>query len=483
MCPNCSLKWRILPHAGVAALLLSAVSAGISSTAPANPPLVSEISLDWAVSASGGIVEAEVAELNDPRITYRVTAILKETDAPLLKLGTVLEDTRHFSPDQKPGDKAVLFFFEQEPTVHAAINFSRPRGEGGLAIGRDRRPILTPDELLARIRRLVEDGRRENGGKTAKVCKEGIVAVFEVGVDPDYGHVMYSNVLVPPQSASESKAALDPREVFTVFSRIDFAGQDVGWYWPKTPGAKLVAKYEQRVREAILWARQHKMKGRAPWREITAGAVATDLSPDGDLIVAIGFGIVSLIDPATGDTIHRSTEGTRSPLGLTQFILSPGGKFFAHLSANGDAIVVDIAGKQVKSRGKLPWSLSRTIPPVWPVQFSFSPDARYLALNLDSRVAGWGNALVVWGTDSGECVFTKSPNWQRKKEFYIRGFGPSSRYLRYEETAYWDLEEGRPQAWVHTDWTLANPRPDPVRDKNARQLEAMKPQGPGRPDE
>ena len=482
MCANYPSTPRITTLARVALLLsLSLIKVGAGSTAHAAHPYVSDLSLDWAVVASHGIVEAEVAGLNDPKITYRVTAILKQTDAPLVEIGSVLEDTRHFSPERKLGDKTVLFFFAQETAVHAAINLSRPRSEDGLAIDRDGKPILTPEELLARIRRLVDDGRKENGGTKAGVSQEGVVAVFEVGVDPDYGEVLYRRVLVPPQSPAERAATLDPREVFSQSSPLDFAGQDVTWYWPKTPGAKILAKHEQRIREAVARTRQHKLKGRAPWKEITGGATMVALSPDADLMVAIGYGIVSLVDTATGDTVYRSTECTESLMGLNHLILSPGNKFFAHLCANGDVIVVDIAGKQVKSRGKLPWTLSRTIPPVWPAQFSFSPDARYLALNLDSYMAGWGTALIVWRTDSGECVFTKSPNWELKKEFYIRGFGPKSRHLRYEETAYWDLENGRPVSWVMTDWRMGNVWPDPVRDQNARQLEIMRNKEFGRP--
>ena len=469
-----------LAHAAVL-LSLSLITVSAGSTAHASHPYVSDLSLDWAVVASHGIVEAEVAELNDPEITYRVTAILKQTDAPLVEIGSLLEDRRHFSSEQKLGDKTVLFFFAEETTVHAAINVSRPRGKDGLAMDRDSKPILTPEDLLARIRRLVDDGRKENGGRKARVCQEGVVAVFEVGVDPDYGEVLYRRVLVPPQSSAERAAALDPREVFNQSTPLDFAGQDVSWYWPKTPGTTILAKHEQRIREAVVRARQHNRKGRGPWWEIAGGPTSVALSPDADLMVAIGYGIVSLVDTATGDTIYRSTEGTESSMGWNHLILSPGNKLFAHLCANGDAVVVDIEGKQVKSKGKLPWTLRRTIPPIWPAQFSFSPNARYLALNLDSHVAGWGTALIVWRTDSGECVFTKSPNWELKKEFYIRGFGPQSRHLRYEETAYWDLENGRPVSWVKTDWRMGNVWPDPVRDYNARQLEIMKNKDRDRP--
>ncbi len=372
MCSNYPSTPRIATLSRAAVLLFSLIAGGAASTALASRQYVSDLSLDWAVAASHGIVEAEVAELDDPKITYRVTAILKQTDAPLLEIGSLLEDARHFSSEQKLGDKTVLFFFAQDATVHAAINLSRPPGEDGLAFDRDGKPIPTAEELLARIRRLVDDGRKETGGTNDKVCQEGVVAVF-------------------------------------------------------------------------------------------------------------GYGIVSLVDVATGDTIYRSTECTESLGGWNHVILSPEREFFAHLCSNGDVIVVDIAEKQVKSRGKLPWTLSRTLPPVWPDQFSFSPDARYLALNLNSYIADRGTALIVWRTDSGECVFTKSPNWELKKKFYIRGFGPGSRILRYEETAYWDLEEGRPRAWAMSDWRMGNVWPDPVRDHNAKEVEALKNREPDRP--
>ncbi len=144
-----------------------------------------DVSLEWVVDASRVVLEAEIERLKQPHIVYRVTEILKEADASPVQIGTLLRDARHFSADQRPGDRVVLLLFEKELAIHAAINIVHPLGKDQcLALDRTRKRIFSYEQLLTRIRQRVEKGRRQSGDATAKVCSDGCFVTYRVK-EPD----------------------------------------------------------------------------------------------------------------------------------------------------------------------------------------------------------------------------------------------------------------------------------------------------------
>ena len=86
-----------------------------------------------------------------------------------------------------------------------------------------------------------------------------------------------------------------------------------------------------------------------------------------------------------------------------------------------------------------------------------------MALNLAEGHAGCGSgsggsAILVWNAETGECLYTKSKNWELNTELRLVGFGPYSEDIQVTESSYWSLTEKRPYSYVATDWHLPNPR-------------------------
>jgi hypothetical protein len=293
-----------------------------------------------------------------------------------------------------------------------------------------------PDEFLSKVRGLVEEGRKENGGTKVKFCQEGNFVAYDAGLDDD-DQPLYHDVLVPPKFASGTHPSLDPRELFKPIRVLYFSGQSLAWYWPKAPGEKLLARHDRNLQDYV-----NQVKKQEEPLKYLRGNNGARLSHGGKLLATIDYGIVSLVDLTNGDVVYRSLDGPKTESGKCYIIFSLDNKLAAYLNNNGDVVVVDIHEKRVKTQAKFPWPLPDTQCPVIPKQFVFSVDAKYVALNVRGPCMGAGSALIVWKTDSGKCAFTKSPNWELKKHFHISGFSDFQGVMAYEETQYWNLEDG-----------------------------------------
>jgi WD40 repeat protein len=136
-----------------------------------------------------------------------------------------------------------------------------------------------------------------------------------------------------------------------------------------------------------------------------------------------------------------------------QAIFSPDGKQFAVLEKEKVSIYNLATGKHAV--GALGWKATKHSP--YPGQLTFSPDGKFLALNLHAGLAGEGSAVIVWQTDTGEAVYVKSKNWDLKRSLRFVGFGPRSDCIHVTESTYYHLKERRELSFIMTGWHRHNP--------------------------
>ena len=69
--------------------------------------------------------------------------------------------------------------------------------------------------------------------------------------------------------------------------------------------------------------------------------------------------------------------------------------------------------------------------------------------------------MLVWKVETGECLYTKSKNWELEKDLQIVGFDPYSGSIQVTESEYFDLVKKRPLPWVVSGWHLPNDNGQP----------------------
>ncbi|MCL4204800.1 MAG: hypothetical protein KJ000_20165 [Pirellulaceae bacterium] len=421
-------------------------------------------SIEWLVDASN-VVAAEVVEVPGGYNTYRVTEILKRSKSFTSKEGDVIDGKPLWLLTRdgwKHRDPIVMFLGNDTSVARAVVNLIRPQNVWGkpektyLAVDKHGKRVPDRDDFMRRVRERIEKLDGSNSG---------FLPIREAGFEyfPKYteidDHSQFFSLHVPPDPCFREmleKAA----EEYAVQARTGSCVWGQATLFQFYLGYTDERKKEHRkktIRDACDFARTLQLRDETLFdvtNYCTYHGPHTWLgrvSPNGRYLALLTGDGVEVQDLVSGGAVSTNDASYVHSCRAESMVFSADNKHLAHVQADGDVTLIDLMRLKIEHTFKFGWTPHPKMR-IW--RFMFSPDGRYLVLQMSVLQGAFGSALQIWDIESGKTVFKPNDDWNTR--FSVEGFCRGSSLVKVQAVEHnsrteeevarvrvWDLDNGR----------------------------------------